>query len=198
MKKVPTLFVRDPVDRRFVIPQVSTSCEWVLAGEGRCTRKYDGTCVLFDPELIAPSIGAVPIADVAPLQGWWARREVKPGGWVPPEYVPVETDEVTGKTVGWEPADRSSFRVYLIQAIGRLTDGPHVGTHELIGPKVNRNPEKVPEHILIAHQDADILHAPRDFQGLTEFLLAQPYEGIVWHHPDGRMAKLKRKDMRRG
>jgi hypothetical protein len=41
----------------------------------------------------------------------------------------------------------------------------------------------------------DIEAAPRDYEGLRIWLLARPqYEGIVWHHPDGRMAKLKRRD----
>lgn len=41
MKKIPTVFVRDPDDRKHVLPQVTPGCEWVLAGEGRATRKFD-------------------------------------------------------------------------------------------------------------------------------------------------------------
>ena len=196
MRKIPTLFVRDPEDRRFVLPRVNPGCEWVLTGEGTPTRKLDGTCVLFDPKLAADGLGC-PIADDARLQGWWVRREVKPGGTPPATFVPVEHDETTGKTVGWEPADRSGFARFLIQAIEALRDGPHEGTHELIGPKINRNPENVPRHLVIAHADADVLAAPRDYDGLARWLLDQPYEGIVWHHPDGRMVKLKRRDVRR-
>jgi hypothetical protein len=29
---------------------------------------------------------------------------------------------------------------------------------------------------------------------VAAYLHARPYEGIVWHHPDGRMAKLKKRD----
>jgi hypothetical protein len=43
---------------------------------------------------------------------------------------------------------------------------------------------------------------PRDFAGLRSFLATtdsvyapgNPPEGIVFHHPDGRRAKIKRKD----
>jgi hypothetical protein len=36
---------------------------------------------------------------------------------------------------------------------------------------------------------------PLTFAGLRDWLLARPhYEGIVWHHPDGRRAKLKHRD----
>jgi hypothetical protein len=44
MRKIPTLFVRDPDDRRHVTEQITPGCEWVTAGEGTATRKYDGTC----------------------------------------------------------------------------------------------------------------------------------------------------------
>lgn len=196
MHKTPTLFLRDSEDRRFVTRQVTAGCEWVLAGEGRATRKYDGTCVLFDPNLGIEGEG-VPVADVPELQGWWTRRELKPNASAPAEYVPVEIDENTGKTVGWEPADHSPFAKYLVEAVRNLTDGPREGTHELLGPKINRDPENIRRHVVIAHADADLVDAPRDFDGLTRWLHEHPYEGIVWHHPDGRMAKLKRKDVRR-
>jgi hypothetical protein len=45
-------------------------------------------------------------------------------------------------------------------------------------------------------------HVPRDFEGLRSFLKTLDSrfspghlaEGIVFHHPDGRRAKIKRKD----
>src|SRR5215470_753136 len=86
MKKIPTLFVRDDEDRRYVTEAVNSGCEWVLAGEGAATRKFDGTCVMLDED-----------------GRWWARREVKPGKQAPANFVHVEHDETTGKTMGWEP-----------------------------------------------------------------------------------------------
>ncbi len=35
---------------------------------------------------------------------------------------------------------------------------------------------------------------PRDLAGLREWFSEEFVEGIVWHHPDGRMVKIKRKD----
>lgn len=68
----------------------------------------------------------------------------------------------------------------------------------LIGPRINGNPESVPAHRLVRHADADVLDTPRDFAGLRAWLLAHPkFEGIVWHHPDGRRAKLKHRDFAR-
>lgn len=188
MQRIPTLFLRDPADRRFVVPQVTPGSEWVLAGQGRATRMYDGIAALFDPELDSEYV-----AGVRELQGWWVRHKAKPGALLP-DHFHVEED---GGLNGWVPADRSQFVRPLVEAVHNLTDGPRNGTHELIGPKINRDPERIRKHVLIAHADADLVDAPRDFEGLTRWLLTQPYEGVVWHHPDGRMAKLKRKDVRR-
>jgi hypothetical protein len=68
------------------------------------------------------------------------------------------------------------------------------GTYELCGPKVQGNPEGMDAHVLVPHGKFVLREAPRDFEGLAAWLRENPYEGIVWHHPDGRMAKLKRKD----
>jgi hypothetical protein len=177
VKKIPTLFVRDwDGDRRYVLPQVTPGCEWVTRGEGVPTRKYDGTCVMFDGE------------------HWWARREVKKGKPAPAGFTELEHDEETGKTVGWEPVEQSAFARWHAAA---LNDADwDRGTYELCGPKVNGNPEEYPRHVLIAHDEAETLNPPRDFDGLATWLHAHRYEGIVWHHPDGRMCKIKKRDFR--
>jgi hypothetical protein len=181
MQKIPTLYRRDPEDMKRVLPEVNPECQWVLDGEGTATRKYDGTCVMLDDD------GA-----------WWARREVKPGKKAPANYVPISTDPNTGKTMGWEPIEQSAFAKFHAEALGNPYERRRVGTYELIGPKVNGNPDGAEGHELVWHNDAETLDAPRDHDGLREWLLAHPeYEGIVWHHPDGRMAKLKRRDFPR-
>jgi hypothetical protein len=185
VKKIPTMFVRDwDGDRRYVLPEVTEGCQWVIAGEGTPTRKFDGTCVMFDGDR------------------WWARREVKEGKTAPASFVEVDHDEETGKTMGWEPIEQSGFAKLHAQAIAdteRHAVGWPPGTYELCGPKVNGNPEGYGTHRLIHHSAAEPLDdAPRDFAGLAAWLHAHPYEGIVWHHPDGqRMAKVKKRDFRR-
>lgn len=177
MKKIPTLFMRNLDDMRYVTRDVHPDCQWVIDGEGVATRKYDGTCLMYDG------------------RQWWARREVKPGKNVPPNYVPVQHDANTDKTVGWEPIEQSAFARYFIEARDALafhTFEP--GTYELCGPKVNRNPEGYARHVLIRHAEAECLIGPRDYDRLAAWLADSDFEGIVWHHPDGRMAKLKRKD----
>lgn len=183
MKKIPTVFVRDPENLKTVLPHVTPGCEWVMAGEGVATRKYDGTCCMFDGLM------------------WWARREVKPGKQVPDDFRPEMTDETTGKTVGWVPMAQSAFAKWHAEALqdeGYPTDP---GTYELCGPKINGNPEGLAAHVLIPHADAEPIDInPFD---LDTFVLVrnvivslglEGWEGIVWHHPDGRMAKLKARD----
>ncbi|MEU6444391.1 hypothetical protein [Streptomyces sp. NPDC047046] len=180
--KIPTLFLRDPENRKRLLPEVAPECAWVTAGEGVATRKYDGTCVLRDE-----------------AGEWWARREVRPGRAAPPGYLAISTDPVTGKAMGWEPMGGSTFMRFHTEALASDEDFVP-GTYELVGPRINGNPEGVARHTLLRHGwaapevAADFAGAPRDFAGLRAWVTARPYEGIVWHHPDGRRAKLKVRD----
>lgn len=179
MQKIPTLFVRDPDNRARVLAEVTPGCEWVMDGLGTATRKYDGTCILLDES-----------------GEWWARREVKPGKTPPPNYAPVQRDGVTGKTVGWEPIAQSSFAKYHTEAAEVIANWPH-GTYELCGPKINGNPEGLGRHVLIRHSAAEVV-APRfdlrTYDGIGEFLARHQWEGLVYHGPDGLMAKIKKRD----
>lgn len=179
MKKIPTLFQRDPDDRARVLPIVTEGCEWVLAGEGVAKRKYDGTCVMFDGH------------------DWWARREVKPDKEPPAGFDEISTDTITGKRMGYEPAEQTGFARFLAEAVEDDEPPPGwvAGTYELCGPKINGNPEHFTSHVLIRHAHAETLTLPSlTFDGLGDWLRSHPFEGIVWHHPDGRMVKLKRRD----
>lgn len=183
MRKIPTLFERDPAtNRRHVLNVVTPGCEWVLAGEGTPTRKYDGSCCLVrDGKL-------------------YKRQETRAVDTMPPGFVLVEIDAVTGKAFGWLPVvDGPENRWHRDAWQGGLDRGclyPD-GTYELIGPKVQGNPEGYEHHWLQRHDEAERLYlVPRDFDGLRSYLTNPgfTYEGIVWHHPDGRMAKLKKRD----
>lgn len=187
MKKIPTIFERDEADRRYVTDRPNPACDWVFAGEGWPTRKYDGTCVA--------------LLDLDGARQWVARREVKPGKSRPAGFIEVDHDPITGKTVGWEPIEQSAYAKYHAEALNaaNLPLWP-CGTYELIGPKVNGNPERVASHELWAHAAAPILpDGLRTFDAIRLRVLAEAEkgaEGIVFHHPDGRMAKIKARDFR--
>lgn len=179
VQKIPTLFQRNPENMRFVTTDVNPAAEWVLEGDGVATRKFDGTCVRLDA-----------------AGNWWARREVKPGKNPPNEFVAVEHDETTGKTVGWEPIAQSPFVKMWNEATTHMREAGEpmrTGTFELCGPKINGNPERFDHHVLIRH-GIEKVDAPRTFDALATWLHQHDFEGVVWHHHDGRMAKLKKRD----
>lgn len=178
MKKTPTLFERDFENNPKHVTRVPNPvCDWVFAGEGTPTRKYDGTCTMFDGV------------------SWFKRREVKPGKTPPPEFIELNLDANTGKRMGWMPLDEKD--VWHWEAIGDRHWAP--GTYELCGPRIRgrgsrHNPEDLDGHILISHAETEVLDVPRDFEGLREWMRGITFEGIVFHHPDGRMAKIKKRD----
>ncbi len=185
MEKIPTIFDRDwDGDRSRVLDIQVPGCEWVFDGEGKATRKYDGTCVMFDGEK------------------WWARREVKEGKQPPAGFISSGHDHITLKNVGWEPIEGTPFVKFFQQALVALmrdlglfpTVSP--GTYELIGPKINKNPEGVPEHLLVQHDRAEVIDVPdRSFAGIEKALSEHNVEGFVFHHEDGRrMGKIKKRD----
>lgn len=182
MKKIPSLFARNYEGDRLVRDELVPGAEWVAAGEGIATVKYDGTaCMIRDGKL-------------------YRRFDAKAGKTPPPGFEPSqEADPVTGHRPGWvlvradEPGDvwhRAAFEALE----GFLTDG----TYELCGPHFNKNPHGFDADTFVEHGTDVILNGPRTFAGIRAWLStdgqAVKAEGIVWHHPDGRMVKIKAKD----
>jgi hypothetical protein len=187
MRKIPTLFKRGSDGR--VVNEITPGCEWVLAGEGIATRKWDGACCMVrDGKL-------------------FKRREVKIGKSEPPGFELVETDTNTSKLFGWVPVGAGPEDAYFREAFKMGLDcwyRPIVdGTYELCGPKVQGDPERFGTRFLVPHVCGKMGHVlktsiagdpPREFDGLREYLEGFAIEGIVFQHPDGRMAKIKGKD----
>jgi hypothetical protein len=175
MKKIPTMFKRNIERVQEVLPAPHPDCEWVFKGEGVATRKYDGTCCrVKDGKL-------------------WKRREIKKGKLPPENFELVDHNEATGKSVGWVPVGDDNADRWHREAFGD-GDWPD-GTYELCGPKIQGNPEGFEAHVLVPHSEATQYdNVPRTFEGLRDFLSAMDIEGLVFHHPDGRMAKIKKRD----
>lgn len=187
MRKIPTLFKRDPENMSRVTDEIHPDCGWVASGEGVATRKYNGWCCMVD------GIGV-----------FWKRAEVKRGKTPQPGFFLIERDGTTGKSVGWVrvgdgPEDRwfrEGFDSIKAEVWDQVPCEPVEGTYELVGPKVQGNPENAISHILVRHASAEVLDCPTDPPAIKAFVAALPHEGVVWHHPDGRMAKLKVRDLR--
>jgi hypothetical protein len=180
MKKIPTIFKRDDKNAGLVTTEINPLADWVFKGEGIATRKYDGTCCAIINGL------------------FYARREYKPGTIVfDNTFIETDRDLITGKVFGWVlVTDEPQFKYHKLGLENTYSSDILLdGTYELVGPKVQGNAENKKEHILINHSLADVFeNCPRTFDGLKLFLEPLDIEGIVFHHPDGRMAKIKKRD----
>ena len=181
MQKIISLFQRNYDGDRQVRDEVVPGAEWVQEGEGIATVKWDGTCCMIQ-------------------DGWFFRRHtVRKGKTAPPHWeAAAGVDPVTGKQAGWVPVNNSPSDCYHREG---LTNSRNVtvgalgnGTYELVGPKVQGNPEGLDRHRLMRHGMARLPGFPRDFAGIRLAFQEEDIDGVVWHHPDGRMVKIKCRD----
>lgn len=182
MKKIISVFQRNYDGDRLIRDEVVPGAEWVMAGEGVATRKYDGACCMVKGGVLfkrydakhgkQPPIGFTPAQDPDPVTGHWP-------GWV---------------KVGDGPEDRWFREAFSHPHNGIFSGGLPDGTYEAVGPHFQGNPENSGSDCIVIHGLEQFHECPRDFEGIREFLHGRDIEGIVFHHPDGRMAKVKKKD----
>lgn len=201
MKKIISLFQRNYDTDYLVRNEVVPGAEWVIRGEGWPTRKWDGTCCLVQRELL------------------FKRYVLKEGRKPPGDFIPCEAvDPKTGKQPGWRQVGTGPEDKWFREAC-KDPEEYDDGTYELVGPKINGNPEGVEQHFLVRHGferldycnlpklpevrgDTSVMYKeglrvtpdPRTFDEVRSFLENAPIEGIVWHHLDGRMVKIKKRD----
>ena len=181
MKKIISFFQRNYEGDRLVRDEIVPGAEWVANGEGVATRKWDGTCCMVRAGHL------------------FKRYDVKQGRAAPLGFEPAQgANDVTGHQPGWLEVGNGNEDRWHREACGPQQNADAVelpdGTYELCGPKVQSNPEGFAAHVLVPH-GADVLeNVPRDFSGLKAYFERACVEGIVWHHPDGRMVKIKAKD----
>lgn len=188
MKKIKSLFQRNYDGDRQVRNEVVPGSEWVLAGEGYATRKYDGMAIKIENDML------------------FKRYDAKPGRKPPSDFSPCqpEPDPETGHWPGWvELKGKELTRVAaaIAKPAGVLPGASWTipdGTFEFCGPTVvsrhGSNPENLVEHILVRHGEQMLVNCPRTFSELKDYLANTNIEGIVWYHPDGRMVKIKAMD----
>lgn len=198
MKKIITVFQRNYDTDRLVRNEVVSGTEWVLAGEGVATRKWDGQCCSIQ-------------------NGEFLKRYVFKNGKTPPfTFRSTQgSDPVTGDIPGWvvvghNPEDkwlRSAFEFFVAclsieypNDKARQKEGLISGTYEAVGPHFGgghheKNPEGLSEDRLIPHGKHIIDDFPRTFDGMKDWFTKDPIiEGVVFWHPDGRLSKIKLRD----
>lgn len=180
MIKISTLFKKNPEDLGRVINEINPENQWVFDGEGVATRKFDGTAAMIKDGIL------------------YKRYDVKKGREVPANATPCqEPDEITGHWPHWVRVDFEARENHLFKEAMKQTMAFEDGTYELVGPKIsgrgNPNPEKLQYHHLLPH-GKDIVTPTRTWDGLIDFLSNHDIEGIVFHHSDGRMCKIRKSD----
>jgi hypothetical protein len=179
MKKISTLFKKDPNDLGKVINEINPENQWAFK-YGVPTRKFDGTsCVIIDGEI-------------------YKRYDVKKGRQIPYGAIACqEADLITGHHPHWLRCDRmEKSDKYFFEAFDEQEEWQDA-TYELCGIKIQGNPEKINGHQLIRHGCEGLYLKDYTFEYLKEYL-SNPnndIEGIVFHHKiDGRMCKLRKSD----
>lgn len=186
MQKIPSLFLRNNNNdsiSKLVLNMYAPDTEWVRNGEGVATQKLDGTACLVKDKL------------------YYKRASFSKHVAIPKEFVPAQLpDPHTGVAYGWMPIDSyNSADKWHMEAINasykiapwQLADG----TYELCGPKINNNREYRCFHTMERHGEAILYSVPTGFENLRDYFTEyNNIEGVVWHHPDGRMVKIKGSD----
>ena len=180
MQKMLTLFKRVKQGNKFLaIDEVEEGCEWVVRGEGIATQKIDGTCC-------------------AVIHGVFYKRhrvkqgKLKPTGWL---HWSKDSEVVSGH--GWSFVDDSNNDQYHREGYENSKNKYGIlpnGTYELVGPKIQKNIYDLDRHELWIHGDIEEIGVPLFYDYLRNYLEHSYLEGIVWHHSDGRMVKIKRRD----
>lgn len=184
MPKLECPFVRKEINGEYIVtPEIAEGYEWVFEDESvMAIEKLHGTNVSI---LIRDGV----------ITGVWNRAE----------RVPFFNKGKKHITEGLLNSFEKGYMEF-------LSDGQHFG--ELIGPKINGNPYKLKEHLWIPFSSFGQKHLkykswgkyPKDFETISNWFkegLIPLYatmqgdrqgfvEGIVFTHPDGRMAKLRR------
>jgi hypothetical protein len=177
MKKISTLFKKDPSNLGLVINEINPENQWVFT-DGIPTRKFDGTATaIINGEI-------------------YKRYDVKKGRQVPEGAIPCqEADLITGHHPHWLKCERSKNEdKYFFEGFDNL-ENKKDGTYELIGEKVQGNPEKIKGHMLIRHGIVTLSLEDDSFEYLKQYLEQADIEGIVFHHrSDERMCKLRKSD----
>ena len=182
MKKITTLFKKDPNNLGRVINEVHPDNEWVKHF-GIPTRKYDATsCAIIKGKL-------------------YKRFDLKKGRTLPTsDAIPCqEPDPITGHHPHWVICrENDNSNKYHFEAFKRLKVEKGFapdGTYELCGEKVQGNPENIIGHQLIPHGDYRYDFINMSFEYIKKFLEENDIEGIVFYHmTDDRMCKIRKKD----
>lgn len=166
---LPILFMHDAWR---LTKQVTPGCEWVMRGKGSASIMRDGVPCLIRQGILYKSLDE---AKAGPPKEW-------PLGWI--------RKSATELWVSIGPGDAPHAKAMSRQwPTGTIEDGPH----ELCGPGIGSNNDRLREPTLIRHGQETVL-VGRGFDQIRDYLQTTQIKGIVFALPDGRMCKIRRVD----
>ena len=187
MRKILTIFDRDWDKDRKVVPQFIVDFAFE---EAVATEKLDGTNIRI-------TIRKGTVVRVEKRRN--PSKVQKQQGITEPWYVDADT---------YDNADKWIFDAVKNTDFVDVPDGEW--SAEAIGPNIQGNPLNLDKNQVFIFSLPDwrakitLTDVPTEFEALQTYLSQQKssvgndclMEGIVWHHPNGDMVKIKRKDFR--
>jgi hypothetical protein len=185
MKKMSTLFkvvYHNNGEPGIISNEIRSENSWVFSESDQviATVKWDGTAAMIKDGVIfkrydakqgkSPPVGAIPCDEFPdPISGHW------------PHWVECSKYNLNDK--------------YFIEAFGNGI-GFGDGTYELCGEKIGTNAENICGLALYKHGTSIITTLHWSFDGIRDYLGngLNNVEGIVFHHIDGRMCKIRKGD----
>lgn len=195
MKKVKALFV---VERsvQMATREIEPTAQWVFDGEGEATIKYDGTPVLIKNGKLYKRWNRK--LQKKFLKQWRYNKENFkysmdmfvdiPEGAIALEDAPAP---ISLHFPYWIPVIDEKSNKRFIRAFDDL-ESKDDGTYELVGETIQGNIYNLEGNKLLKHGSEIVSIPDMSFDGIKQFFKELNAEGIVWHHPDGRMIKLRR------
>lgn len=188
MRKIPTLFLRGKDGN--ITRDRALETHWCEEAAVQAKEKLDGTNVRL-------TIRAGKVLRVEKRRN--PTKKQKQEGILDPWYIDASPTD---------PQDKWIMSAVETTITREWPDGEH--SCEAIGPNIQgnplclENPRCVPFNLDSPLGPNSYLLESLDFDYLIEFfhslnsltVFGRPAEGIVWHHPDGRRAKLKVRDFR--
>lgn len=177
LKKIPTLFLRDPNDMSCVTTDINPDAAWLLETMAIPTVKKDGTNIL------------VVVQDGSLIEVHKRRnptREEKARGQEP-DYTATDRDNSQDKHI-FASVDATNFATW--------PDG--AWSCEALGPKIQGGVESNVPALYPFSWAPEVIETgiAISYGTIKAYLEKHEIEGIVWHEQTGekRMAKAKRKD----
>jgi Txe/YoeB family toxin of Txe-Axe toxin-antitoxin module len=194
MRKIKTVFVIDRDNGHVAVDKVVAGSDWVVNGEGVATIKFDGTSCLWKDGKLWKRYDRKVKDRFRKLVGK-AILEMHMFKEPPEGFEPCEEtwDTKTGHWPGWVPV--SDVDIWHREGLDNTDPATLVegATFELVGPRIQGNTLGLDRHMLLRH-GCETVEVERSFAAIKDWLSNNRVEGLVFHHPDGRMAKIRRKD----